>query len=199
MEIALPEGRQGRILALVLAGVTLAVLWLGVAAPLIGWHAQLAEDLGRKQALLRRMTELAASLPELQRAEAAAAARGPTPAAVLEGATDAVAGATLQGLVQDMAARAGANLTSTETLPAEPRGGWRRIGLRVAVTAPWPALLRLLQSVEEATPRMLLDGLQMRRLPVRARTATVPPMEASFTVFSFRTSPGGPRTESARP
>jgi len=186
-------------LALGFAVLALAVLWLGVAAPLISWHAQFTEDLLRKQTLLRRMTDLAATLPELQRAEATAAARGPAPAAVLEGATDAIAGATLQGLVQEMAVRAGANLTSTEALPAEPRGGWRRIGLRVAVTAPWPALLHLLQSVEDATPRMLLDGLQLRRLPVRARAAAVPPMEASFTVFAFRVSPDAPRVETGRP
>ena len=55
------------------------------------------------------MTQLAAALPELQhQATREAAPR----MALLEGASDAIAGAALQSAVQDMAGAVGASLTS---------------------------------------------------------------------------------------
>jgi general secretion pathway protein M len=102
---------------------------------------------------------------------------------VLAGETDAVAGAALQLLMQQMAIGAGTSLSSVEVLPAESVGGYRRIGLHVALAAPWPALVHLLQSIEQATPPMLVDDLRLHGSPV-ANVAL--PMDASFTVLAFR-------------
>ena len=99
--------------------------------------------------------------------------------------SDAVAGATLQSAVQGMATAAGAPLSSMETLPAEQSGLYRRIGLRVATAAPWPVLVALLRAVEQATPRMLVDDLQLRAPPVELR-ATTSPVTAAFTIVAFR-------------
>ncbi len=65
------------------------------------------------------MTALVATLPELQRQSSGEHAPA---AALLEGASDAVAGAALQSTVQRMATTAGAELNSMEMLPAEQRG-----------------------------------------------------------------------------
>lgn len=187
MDGALPEGLRGRILALALTATVLAALWFGCVQPLIDWHAARAESLVQRRALLQRMTELVATLPDLQ--QQASSVRAPT-AALLEGASDAVAGASLQGAVQSMAAAAGAELSSIETLPAEQRGAYRRIGLRVATAAPWPILVALLRSVEEGTPRMLVDDLQLRAPAVELRSAATP-VSAAFTIVAFRAVPAG--------
>ena len=119
MEGALPEGLRGRLLALALTVTMLAALWAGCVQPLIDWHAARADTLEQRRALLQRMTTLATTLPELQ--SQSSGERAPA-AALLEGATDAIAGAALQSTVQRMATTAGAELNSMEMLPAEQRG-----------------------------------------------------------------------------
>jgi general secretion pathway protein M len=185
----LPTGRRGQLLAL---GLTLAVLgglWAGVAAPLLNWYALRAEQVQARRALARRMAEVAETLPALRdQARHVAAPGRPVEGAVLEGASDAIAAAALQGRLQEMAARAGAPLSSAEALPGEAAGTWRRIGLRVAVHAPWPAIIRLLQAIGTASPRMLVDDLQLRVPPLLLRSGPRP-VDASFTVLAFRAEP----------
>jgi general secretion pathway protein M len=182
----LPTGRRGQLLALGLTIAVLGGLWVGVAAPLLDRYALRAEQVHARRALARRMAELAETLPAQREGARRVAAPG-RPAeegVVLEGASDAIAAAALQGRLQEMAARAGAPLSSVEALPGEAAGAWRRIGVRVAVNAPWPAIIRLLQGIGTASPRMLVDELQLR-IPPLLRTGPRP-VEASFTVLAFR-------------
>ncbi len=183
MAASLPDGRRGRVLAMALGLVLVASVWAAVVAPLAAWHANQAQWLAQRQALERRMAALAETLPSLQARAAARTAKGPAPSAVLQGETDAVAGAALQQLVQQMATGAGTSLSSIEVRPAEPVGGYRRIGLHVALGAPWPALVHLLQSIEAATPPMLVDDLRLHGPPLGNAAL---PMDTSFTVLAFR-------------
>jgi general secretion pathway protein M len=183
MAASLPDGRRGQMLAMALSLAVAASVWAGVAAPLVAWHAEQAERLEQRQTLARRMAALAETLPALQAQAAATTKSGRAPNAVLEGNTDAVASAALQQLVQAMATGAGTSLSSVEVLPAEAVGDYRRIGLHVALAAPWPALVHLLQSIELASPPMLVDDLRVHGPPMG--TAALP-MDASFTVLAFR-------------
>ncbi len=182
MEAALPEGPRGRMLALALTLTLLAVLWVGCVQPLLDWHAARAEALTQRQALLRRVSALVADLPELQRDSSSS--RAPA-ASLLEGGSDAIAGAVLQGVVQRMATEAGVQPNSMETLAADQRGAYRRIGLRVAMAAPWPVLVDLLRGIEQGPPHMLIDDVSLRAPPVELRTASSP-VSAAFTVLAFR-------------
>src|SRR5690349_24944927 len=104
MNAALPTGSAGRALALGLLGVVLRLGWLLIAAPLITLYSDRAEELADRQLQARRMESLAASLPALQRAAETQSLDTAAPS-LLEGATDAIAGAAMQGLVRDMASR----------------------------------------------------------------------------------------------
>jgi general secretion pathway protein M len=205
MENALPEGRRGRLLALALTLSVLAALWLGCARPLIDWYGAQSEVLGQRRALLQHMTQVAATLPTLQRQSSG---ERPPPASLLEGASDAIAGAALQDIVQAMGAAAGASFSSIETLPAEQRGAYRRIGLRLSLAAPWPVLIELLRAAETGAPRapgvkgaavpaMLIDDLQLRAPPLQLRAAGAP-VTASFTILAFRAAPEGKPDAKAR-
>ena len=197
---ALPTGQRGRLLAMGVTLLALAALWLGVAAPLIDWHAEEAERLDQRRTLAARMAALAASVPQLARQAAQARAAnpaGPSGASLLDGATDAVAAAALQQMVQDMAGHAGAALTSAETMPATPSGAYRRIGLHVSVTAPWHVLMDLLAAIEQAMPSMLIDDLQLHATRNVAQPPD-PPLDAQFTVLAFRAQQPAP-AQAARP
>jgi len=187
MDIGLPDGPRGRMLA---AGLTLALvgaLWFGAVGPLLDWYQDRAEQLVLRRALLARMQAVAETLPDLERRSGGAR---PSPAALLPGATDALAAAAMQSTVQAMATASGAELASMETLPAEARAGYRRIGLRVSLSAPWPVLIDLLRSAGRQQPRMLVDDVQFRAPPIQAREAGAP-VSASFTLLAFRAVPAG--------
>lgn len=181
----LPEGRRGQALAVALLLLVLGLAWLAVVAPLVAWHEERTETIAGQRALARRMAQLAGTLPALQAQAAAVQAGGTAQAALLDGATDALAGATLQQTALDLAVRAGATPSSTETLAVEQVGAYRRIGVRLTLSAPWPVLVRLLQSAAEATPALLVDDLQLRgsRLLVRPTDA---PLDALLTLYAFR-------------
>ena len=189
---ALPTGRSGRILALGIALIVMLAAWFAIASPLLDWHAERADRLDQRRTLERRMAGVAATLPQLRQSETARTAKGPVPTTLLDGATDAVAAASLQERVQEMATQVGAALTSAETLPATQAGTYRRIGLHVSLIAPWTVLVQLLQLVEQASPRMLVDDLQLHGARMVAAPAD-PPLEADFTVFAFRAGAATPQ------
>lgn len=187
MADALPDGPRGRIIAVGLTLIGFAVLWIGVAAPLIDWNRALAETREGREALARRMVVVADGLPDLQRRVTNTPVSSTTSRATIEGGTDALAAAALQEQIQEMGRRAGITLSSAEALTVEAVGAYRRIGLRVALEGRWPVLIRFLQAIEQASPSMLVDDLQLQRGVLLAGTDT--PLAASFTVFGFRPSP----------
>ena len=189
MSAALPTGPRGRVLALGLLAILLAALWLAVAAPLLAWHAERAETLDRRATLADRMESVAATLPRL-RPEAAGAPAAAAPRALLDGASDPVAGAALQGQLDTLAAAAGIALSSAELLPVEAAGAYRRVSLRLTGIGPWAALIRLLQTIDQASPRMIVDDLQILPAPSLAAGAAQP-VAATLTVIAFRAGAPG--------
>jgi len=187
MGSALPSGPRGRALALALTVLALALLWFGTVAPLGAWYADRDERLQHDQILLSHMTIILHTIPVLKQQEAAVAAlrAAGRPEKLLEGATDGVAAATLQGLVETLAGAAGTSVASAETLPAEPAGAFRAISVRIAIAAPWPTLVRLLAAIAGADSPIVVDNLQLHGLPRTTRDADGP-LDASFTVTGYR-------------
>jgi general secretion pathway protein M len=165
------------------------LIWSGVITPLQNWYSQRAATLMQQTALVQRMEGLAALLPALRRQLAADRAGHAATNLTLAGETDAIASATLQERVQSIAKACGASLSSIETLPAEQAGTWRKIGLHVSLTVPWPSLIRLMQALDEATPRILVDDLRMHAI-ITATHPSSPPLQASFAVHAFRAGNG---------
>jgi hypothetical protein len=114
----------------------------------------------------------------------------------LEGASDAIASANLQSRIEELAASVGATITSTEGLPAEVRGGYRRIGLCYVLVGTYETRLRLLAKLEVAIPLVVLDnphiqgGLRIDRRPGRQATpgSATPALNAGLDVYGFRTN-----------
>ncbi len=188
MAVALPTGRRGQMLALVIAVLPLLLLWFGLVVPLADLYGERADHLTQRLGLARRMAQVAAELPALKDRAAATAKAGPPPPQTLDGASDAVAAASLQNRVQDMAVTAGARLTSVESLEAGAAGEYRRIGLKLSLSAPWPVLVGLLQAIEQSPLPMVIDGLQIRAAsaPVAAAITGPRSLDAGFTVTAFR-------------
>lgn len=192
----LPTGRRGRGLAALVTLLAVFVLWLAVISPLSDWYDLRADALAQRRALAGRMQDLADVLPELRRQVQASQPKDAPAASLLEGTSDAVAAATLQGLLETMCAGAGAKVTSSEALPAEQAGAYRRIGLRVSLDASWVQLTKLLRAVQKATPRMFVDDLQLHAQPTNEKVRELP-LDIALTLLAFRLPGAAPANAAA--
>lgn len=200
MIATLPTGWRGRILALGLALVALATVYLVVAAPLLDLYANRQLQIESRRALLLKLNAVAAELPNLRARLAALRGTTDTSKVTLEGASDAIASAGMQGNIEKLAAATGETIGSAEGLPAKEAGEYRRIGLRLVLNGPYESLVRLLARLETATPPLIIDNLQihtLQRRPGPALPASADSVNASVEIYGFRPAQSGAQATDA--
>jgi hypothetical protein len=183
---ALPMGWQGQLLALLLLLVTLGGIYLLAPAPLLDFYSERAAAVENKRILVPRLSAAAAELPGLRARVAELRASAGAHKVTLEGASDAIASANLQSSIAELADAAGVTIGSTESLPAELRGGYRRIELRYTLSGPYETLVKFLARLEAVTPPLVTDNLQIHGVLRRPGTAIVSTLDAGFDVYGFR-------------
>ena len=183
MSPRLPRGGSGRALAAALTILGASLLWLGLIAPALDWFHERQENLAQQAMRLQRMRSLAASLPELRQRAAASPAQSGRVEAALGGASDAVAAANLQKMLDALARQNNLRIASTETLAAETSGAWRTISVRITLSAQWQPLVQLLRAVAAAPTAMVVDNLQLRG-PSRGDPGEA--VNAAFSVTAWR-------------
>jgi type II secretory pathway component PulM len=186
----MPTGLRGRLLASTLLLVVLGAVYLLAVVPVLDLYAQREAGLEDSRMLLPRLQAAAEELPALRQRLAALRTGASARQVTLDGASDAIASAALQSRIEGFAAAVGATIASTESLPAEPRGGYRRIGLRFVLNGPYETLVKLLARLEAATPPLVVDNLQihgvLRRPGLRAAAGPEAGLDASLDVYGFR-------------
>ncbi|TMJ59146.1 MAG: general secretion pathway protein GspM [Alphaproteobacteria bacterium] len=182
----MPTGRRGQLLALSLLLVALGGVYLLIVSPLLGLYAERAAVLENRRMLVPRLRAAADELPSLRaRVEQLRAAAG-TRKITLEGASDAIASATLQSRIEELASSAGATIGSTESLPAEARSGYRRIGLRYVLSGSYETLVKFLARLESATPPVVIDNLHIHGVLRRPGTPAAAGLDAGLDVYAYR-------------
>ncbi|MBV8935375.1 MAG: general secretion pathway protein GspM [Alphaproteobacteria bacterium] len=182
----MPNGRRGQLLALGLLLLALAGVYLLVVSPLQSLYAERAAVLENRRMLLPRMQAAADELPILRaRAEQLRVAAG-TRKITLEGASDPIAAATLQSRIEELAASVGATIGSTESLPAEARSGYRRIGLRYVLSGSYETLVKFLAKLEAANPPLVIDNLHIHGVLRRPGTPASAGLDAGLDVYAYR-------------
>jgi general secretion pathway protein M len=187
----LPTGRAGQALALAILCLVLGGVYLLVVSPVLDLYAQREATLADRRMLAPRLSAAAAELPELRARLAELQAAATTRKIALDGASDAIAAANLQSRIEELASAAGVTIGSTEGLAAENRGGYRRIGLRLAISGDYDAMVKLLAAIETAAPPLILSNVQFHGV---LRQVGQPPMgqpqtsrlDAGFEVYGFR-------------
>ena len=182
----MPTGRRGQLLALSLLFVALGGVYFVAVSPLLGLYAERADLLENRRMLVPRLRAAADELPALRaRVEQLRAAAG-TRKITLDGASDAIAAATLQSRIEELATSAGATIGSTESLPAEARSGYRRIGLRYVLSGSYETLVKFLVKLEAATPPLVIDNLHIHGVLRRPGTPAAAGLDAGLDVYAFR-------------
>ena len=187
---AMPTGARGRVLAVLLVLIALGAVYFLAAAPLLDLYAERDATLRHSRMLLPRLEAVAEELPALRARLAELQVADGSREITLDGASDALASANLQSRIEGFAAASGISIGSTESVPAEPRGAYRRIGLRLVLNGPYDTLVKLLAKLETATPPLIVDNLQIHgvvRRPGRAATSeTDLGLDAGLDVYAFR-------------
>ncbi len=182
----LPSGRRGQVLAIGMTVVLAASLWIAIVSPLMNWYQAGSALLADRELVVARMHAIAATVPPLLHQAAMRRSSAPSGQDIaLQAPSDAVAAAKLQQHMQDLAQASGIAFSSIETLPVAQQGGYRRISLRVTCAAPWSVFIGLLQKIDDSTPRMLIDGLDLNASPDLVHPNGVA-ISADFTVIAFR-------------
>lgn len=169
MNLALPPWAS-RLSAVALLLGLLLLGYAAAVAPLVAGYRQSERALVEAQDLLTGYRSVAARRGSLEAQLAALAARQTDSGLYLAGATDALAAAALQDRVKDAIEGSGGNLRSIQILPAKDEEGFRRVGVRVQLTATIADLLHILHGLEAGTPFLFVDALEVNNRRARRRS-----------------------------
>ncbi len=162
-------GWVSRFAALALSAGVVFALYVLVVAPIVAAYAETDAAVTQAAELLDRYRRVAAARPALQERLDALESRQSEIGTYLGGHTDALAGAELQELVNATVAKGGGGLRSVQILPVQTDGGFRRIGVRVQMTATIAQVLRVLHGLEAGSTLLFVDNLEVSNRRARRR------------------------------
>ena len=162
-------GWVSRVAAFALSAGLAFALYVFVVAPIVTDYAETDASVAQAAELLDRYRRVAAARPALQERLDALKTQQSKIGTYLSGETNALAGAELQELVNATVSASGGGLRSVQILPVKTDGGFRRIGVRVQMTATMAQVLRLLHGFEAGSKLLFVDKLEVSNRRARRR------------------------------
>ena len=160
---SLTDGFPARVLALAIAALLFAVLYLVIAAPLVEFYRSNQELLEQRWEVIRQSESAVQDLPRLRAAAKKPKSQTDGGLLLLKGASDAVAAAELQSTLKNLVGEAGATLSSAQVLPSETQGGFRRIGVHVSFSGDISLLTTVVSGLETANPVLSIGNFEVHR------------------------------------
>ncbi|MBV8777902.1 MAG: hypothetical protein JO258_11965 [Alphaproteobacteria bacterium] len=162
------------------------VVYLAAATPLVALYESRQEALDGRRVLAAKLTAAAERMPGLRERASQLRASSGENRVVLEGASDALAAAGLQSRLEEMASATGATIASSESLPSEPREGFRRVGIRLAVSGRYDSLLHFFAALESAAPPLVVDNARLSGGLAAVTAGGAAPLTASLEIAGLR-------------
>lgn len=186
----LPDLKQRRI-AIGLLVLTIVVILSITVVPIMSINAQLNSEIVQLQTRLESLTVSADSdqalRPRLERLRAAQTTAGHH----LKSETETVAAAELQRIVSDLATQNGAQVLSTQILPADVEQDFIKIGLRTRVRGRFENTMRALHAIEANPTFLFLESVSIRDGARRRlqRSGNDDQFETEFDVSAYMPRP----------
>lgn len=177
-----------RILALGLLVAIAAGVYLFGIAPVQREHRTMDAAIADASMALARFRAMAKTRPALESRHEELSRRHVATGIYLEGATDALAAAALQEKLSALIQANGGALRSIQVLPARTDEDFKRIGLRVQITANLESLFHLLYALEAGETVLFVDNLDIMaaRRPRRGDGAAGnPTLTIRFDMFGY--------------
>jgi general secretion pathway protein M len=167
----------------------LAVLYFGIAAPLIGEYGATRDSIAQLQDRLQRYQRIARDLAPRRAELAALKRRQSAQDGFLQGANDTLIAVQIQNRLKALANQTRSELRSTQVLPPQNEGVLRRISIRGQISTTVPGALRIFYGLESADPLLFIDNIDMRARPQiyrnRGDEATAGLVDMQFDVYGY--------------
>jgi len=159
----------------------LLVLAVGVAAvtllPLRTAFVRLDESIADLEFRLQKYEAMALLELPLKTQLAGLTSRQESAEGLLQGESQAIAGANLQALFKQIVLNAGGRLESTQVLPGSAAGVMDWIGIRAQFSGNIETLQRVLYGIEFSQPILFVDMIEIRTKRIRRGRRNSPPQE----------------------
>ena len=160
-------------------GVLLVLLLVGyslLVAPLVAAYSQINGEIAQSNELLARYQRVAAQQSAHKALLDRVSATHTESGVYLPGETDALSAARLQEIVNARVESNGGQVRSVQILPPRDDGDFRRVGVRIQMTANVAAVARMLYAFEAGDMFLFVDNLEIsnRQKRQRAGQATDP-------------------------
>lgn len=159
-----------RLAALLLLIVAIVAAYSFILDPIIVGYGETDRQIEEVRDQLARYQRLAAERPALEQQIQQATNERTSDGYYLSGGTDAVAAAGLQDRVNALVGAKGGLLRSIQPMPGVDEQGFRRITLRVQMTATIEVLFETLYALESGTPMLFVDNLDIQSRAIRRRS-----------------------------
>jgi general secretion pathway protein M len=151
-----------RAAAMAILLVLIAILYFGIAMPIVDAYQSIGADTARLQDQLRRYQRAAGDHAQRQTELAALEHRSSAADGFLQGANDTLVAVQIQNRLKSLADAAHAELRSTQVLAAQDEGALRRISVRGQFSTTMAGALQIFHGLESQYPLLFVDNLDIR-------------------------------------
>lgn len=159
----------GRATAFGILLLVLLVFYALFIGPLVGAYSEINSAISQSNELLARYQRVIAQHSALQSKLQDVNQAHTQSGVYVPGGTDALAAARLQEIVNSRVESNGGQVRSVQILPAQEDGDFRRVGVRVQMTASIAAIARILYAFEGGDTYLFVDNLEISNRQSRRR------------------------------
>jgi len=159
-----------RLVALLLLLAGMAAAYVFVIDPLVVAYAETDDAIADTRVYLQHVERLGATRPALAKQMAELDRRHGTRGYYLSGGTDALAAVALQDRLKQIIDANGGSLRSIQPLAGMDEQGFRRVTVRVQMTATTESLFRTVYLLEAGTPLVFIENIGIQNRMARRTT-----------------------------
>ncbi len=175
----------GRIAAVLILLGGIGLVYLALVQPLLDDYLDTRDAIVDARSALARYRGVAADLPQRQKELSRLRQRQATSEGFLQGPNnDALVAAQIQNCVKALVEASHGELKSTQVLPPQDEGKYRRLAVRAQMTLDIAAAQRVLYGIETASPLLFLDNVDLRAHMIdrRRERGANPPNDSELDV-----------------
>lgn len=177
-----------RSLAVAILVAALAALWVLLVAPVTEKFEGYGRSISHSRELLVRHLQIAAQRARLERELEELRRAQSSTGRFLEGGGIELVAAEAQNKVKNLIDANGATLKSTQILPAQEKDNFRKLTIRVTMSADTEALQKIFHALETANPYLFLDNIDIRsrrRRARRGRSVSQGELQIRFDLYGY--------------
>lgn len=188
MSARLPPAASRAAALAILLGIV-AVLYFGIASPLLGRYRTMRDSIGQLQDRLQRYQRVARDLAPRRAELAALKRRQSAQDGFLQGANATLMAVQIQNRLKALADATRSELRSTQVLPAHDEGKLKRISVRGQMSTTVEGALHVFYGLESAYPLLFIDNVDIRARPAnfrgRDRAQRTGLVDMQFDVYGY--------------